>query len=241
MPILILLICLLALTSCGGYDTSSAASVPAYLTENNAVELTAAVSIKPDETIAEPEIVTTAPPEEAAVTVGPPETTAPETTAAEPVTEVTVQIPETTKSTDSKTIHVILNTNSGKYHLSPDCSAAKKMSPDNRLERDFPSVYALEAAGYLPCSRCASTESKPQTTTAEKVQTTAVTESLPKLSENTVYTAIININSKKIHLDPDCRHVKSMKESNRDDRTLDAEQLSAMQNDGYSLCKTCSQ
>jgi DNA-entry nuclease len=51
--------------------------------------------------------------------------------------------------------------------------------------------------------------------------------------EDTVY--ILNTNSKKVHL-PDCRHVESMSEKNKQESNKSEEELTK---EGYTPCGTC--
>ena len=62
---------------------------------------------------------------------------------------------ETESSYESKTgIFVVINKNSLKYHLNPDCVYVSRMSSANRLDITVPDTDYLEAHGYSACSRC---------------------------------------------------------------------------------------
>ena len=67
---------------------------------------------------------------------------------------------ETEKQTESvrdekEGIFVVINKNSLKYHLDPDCTYVSRMSPENRLEITVPDTEYLSAHGYSGCSGCA--------------------------------------------------------------------------------------
>ena len=67
---------------------------------------------------------------------------------------------ETEKQTESERdekegIFVVINKNSLKYHLDPDCTYVSRMSPENRLEITVPDTEYLIAHGYSGCSGCA--------------------------------------------------------------------------------------
>ena len=53
-------------------------------------------------------------------------------------------------------IFVLINKNSGKYHLDPDCVYAVRMSESNRLEIKVKSEEYLREQGYEPCAKCSS-------------------------------------------------------------------------------------
>ena len=52
-------------------------------------------------------------------------------------------------------IFVIINKNSFKYHLDPDCIYVSRMSLENRLEITVPDTNYLKEHDYSGCSRCA--------------------------------------------------------------------------------------
>lgn len=64
------------------------------------------------------------------------------------------EINQSSAETDNnqKTITVILNTNSGKYHK-PDCTSVKQMSDANKQELTK-TIEELHQAGYTPCQSC---------------------------------------------------------------------------------------
>lgn len=69
-------------------------------------------------------------------------------------------IPAETSKTESAYetetgIFVVINKNSFKYHLNPDCIYVSRMSEKNRLEITVPDTDYLEEHGYSGCSRCA--------------------------------------------------------------------------------------
>ena len=53
-------------------------------------------------------------------------------------------------------IFVLINKNSKKYHLDPDCVYAVRMSESNRLEIQVKSEEYLREQGYTPCAECSS-------------------------------------------------------------------------------------
>ena len=53
-------------------------------------------------------------------------------------------------------IFVLINKNSGKYHLDPDCVYASRMSEANRLEIRVKNEEYLTEHGYTPCAKCSS-------------------------------------------------------------------------------------
>ena len=68
---------------------------------------------------------------------------------------------ETVSSTQSKrdedaAIFVLINKNSGKYHLDADCAYARNMSESNRLEIKVKNEEYLIMHGYTPCKKCSS-------------------------------------------------------------------------------------
>ena len=69
-------------------------------------------------------------------------------------------IPSGTSKTESAYetetgIFVIINKNSFKYHLNPDCTYVSRMSEANRLEITVPDTDYLKEHGYSGCSGCA--------------------------------------------------------------------------------------
>ena len=53
-------------------------------------------------------------------------------------------------------IFVLINKNSKKYHLNPDCVYAVRMAETNRLEMKVKSEEYLREHGYEPCAKCSS-------------------------------------------------------------------------------------
>ena len=53
-------------------------------------------------------------------------------------------------------IFVLINKNSKKYHLDPDCVYAVRMSESNRLEIKVKNEEYLREQGYVPCAKCSS-------------------------------------------------------------------------------------
>lgn len=53
-------------------------------------------------------------------------------------------------------IFVLINKNSEKYHLDPNCVYASRMSEANRLEIKVKNEEYLLAHGYSPCAKCSS-------------------------------------------------------------------------------------
>ncbi len=53
-------------------------------------------------------------------------------------------------------IFVLINKNSKKYHLDPDCVYAVRMAETNRLEMKVKSEEYLREHGYEPCAKCSS-------------------------------------------------------------------------------------
>lgn len=83
-----------------------------------------------------------------------------------------------------------------------------------------------------------STTKKTESTTkqSQTSQTTQTTADNQNNSSKTTY--VLNINSKKIHLE-DCSFVSRTKEENKKTVELTDEELQQYLNDGYTLCKTC--
>ncbi len=54
-------------------------------------------------------------------------------------------------------ISVIINKNSGTFHLDADCSYLSRMKDENRMELTVESADTLLQHGYQPCGRCAKT------------------------------------------------------------------------------------
>ena len=61
-----------------------------------------------------------------------------------------------TKREEDTRIFVLINKNSKKYHLDPDCVYAAAMSESNRLEIKVKSEEYLREQGYAPCAKCSS-------------------------------------------------------------------------------------
>ena len=61
-----------------------------------------------------------------------------------------------TKREEDTGIFVLINKNSKKYHLDPDCVYAVRMSESNRLEIKVKSEEYLREQGYEPCEKCSS-------------------------------------------------------------------------------------
>ncbi len=240
------LLILLSLTSCSSYDDDieailrlpesslhSAAAMP----DSDTVTVSALETEPPPETTVyvETEVVT----ETAATIAVETSTTVAETTTPETTAVVTTTAPPETRPVETTaqvkaTFHVVLNTNSGKYHLDENCRSVKIMKASNRQDRDLESLDVLAKAGYSPCSLCSGGTST-AVTTAVKSETTK--KAVP---DGQSFDVVVNENSNKIHVDFNCRHVKSIKAENRRDVTLTSAELDSMLDGGYSLCKVCS-
>ena len=61
-----------------------------------------------------------------------------------------------TKRDEDTRIFVLINKNSKKYHLDPDCVYAVDMSESNRLEMKVKNEEYLREHGYTPCAKCSS-------------------------------------------------------------------------------------
>lgn len=61
-----------------------------------------------------------------------------------------------TKCDEDTRIFVLINKNSKKYHLDPDCVYAVDMSESNRLEMKVKNEEYLREHGYTPCAKCSS-------------------------------------------------------------------------------------
>ena len=61
-----------------------------------------------------------------------------------------------TNSEDEAKMLVLINKNSGKYHVDSDCVYASRMSEENRLEIKVKNEEYLLSRGYTPCSKCSS-------------------------------------------------------------------------------------
>ena len=59
-------------------------------------------------------------------------------------------------SGDEIMIFVVINKNSGKYHLDEDCIYVSRMSEKNRLELKVKNEDVLRRHGYTPCLKCSS-------------------------------------------------------------------------------------
>ena len=59
-------------------------------------------------------------------------------------------------ASEDERIAVVINKNSGKYHLKTDCVYVSRMSEANRLEIKVKSEEYLREKGYTPCSKCSS-------------------------------------------------------------------------------------
>lgn len=74
-----------------------------------------------------------------------------------PKTDITV-FPETSvaavQTDETERIAVLINKNSGKYHLDVFCVYAERMAEENRLLIEVPDETYLSEHGYEPCSRC---------------------------------------------------------------------------------------
>lgn len=80
-------------------------------------------------------------------------------------------------------------------------------------------------------------ESKqPAESESEYIPTVQETETEVSIADS--YSIVINISSKTFHIDPNCRHVKRMKEENK--IIIECEDPSALISQGYKACKTCS-
>ncbi len=104
----------------------------------------------------------------------------------------------------------------------------------NRWQNLGAEIYRTDVNGNI----IATSDGKNITVTFSKNETVVQTPSGAFESETGVQikvTYVLNVSSKKIHL-ADCRHVKSIKETNKKTTT---ETLSALQSQGYSNCKTC--
>lgn len=68
-----------------------------------------------------------------------------------PTTQAVTQPPTTIE----KTIHFIINTDSNCVHVNPNCSAAKKIEPENYSEIDIPENELSNYSGvYWACGKC---------------------------------------------------------------------------------------
>lgn len=61
-----------------------------------------------------------------------------------------------TNSAQNEKISVLINKNSRKYHLDPDCAHAMGISESNRLEIKVKNEEYLRERGYTPCAGCSS-------------------------------------------------------------------------------------
>ena len=68
------------------------------------------------------------------------------------ISSETVNIRSTEKAEER--ITVLINKNSGKYHLDVSCVYAVRMAEENRLLIDVPDIQYLSEHGYEPCSKC---------------------------------------------------------------------------------------
>lgn len=180
-----------------------------------------------------------------------PDTTAAVTTVPEPIqTEETRSHQNETVQTTNITLKsdkngkyfVVVNMNSMVYHTDAECSYAKKISEDNKLELYVNDYSELDENGYRICSFCAKRQqdaSAAQTSESETttINTTAKDEQ-PSQNAAQMYTVIINIKSKTFHIDPNCQHVKKMKDENK--MTLQTDNIAELIAQGYKPCGTCA-
>lgn len=121
------------------------------------------------------------------------------------------------------------NVNTGKYHL-PGCSTAMRNKPESR-EYVSSSAMEVEAAGYVPCSKC-----HPDAVyTAPVYDFSAGSGAAAVPAAGAAGTYVVNVNSGKFHY-PDCYLVGNMKPENRMDVECSREELIAQ---GYDPCGKC--
>lgn len=117
-------------------------------------------------------------------------------------------------------IPIILNINSGMYHLDDECMFANNIFDENKRVFSVDDLSVL--SDYSPCSRCAK---------LIEIETESEIVSLEPV------TAILNLNSRTFHADINCRHIKTMKEENKSNHTGTIDEIKAA---GYKACGTCS-
>lgn len=225
-------------------EAESEADAEAGRSENEPIE---SFAVEAAETTADTAVETTA--VQIVATETEPETTAAETTKyetkeAEPQTKATeTEPPKPTIAAGS--VWALINQSSGVAHICQSCPYAAKMSAENRLEVYAQSIGAIETAGYRICSYCLKhygdsqteaevTTAKPETTTARTTETQAPEQpDSEKLIE-----VIVNTSTRTFHIDPECRHVKSMKPENR--AVMYVSDPNVLIEQGYKPCGTCS-
>lgn len=60
-------------------------------------------------------------------------------------------------SHETERIPVVINQNSGTYHLDENCLHAKRIAQENKLLITVPDEEYLRAHGYTPCKTCSNT------------------------------------------------------------------------------------
>lgn len=127
-------------------------------------------------------------------------------------------------------IPIILNINSGIYHLDDECMFANNIFDENKRIFSVDDLSVL--SDYEPCSRCAEiieVETQPpiESKTVQIIET---------ISPESI-TVLVNLNTRTFHVDLNCRHIKSMKEENKGSFSGTIDEIKAA---GYKACGTCS-
>ena len=65
---------------------------------------------------------------------------------------------QVSSSHETERIPVVINQNSGTYHLDASCLHAKRIAEDNKLLITVPDETYLTAHGYTPCKTCSDTK-----------------------------------------------------------------------------------
>lgn len=150
---LIAAVTILFLCSCGNGGES-----------NKPTESTIATETTTQTTTTVPTTTTTKPITTTATTVPTTTTTTTTTITTVPTTTTTTTTPAPTASpqtnppvTQSDSVHFIVNNESRCLHLSADCQAAKKISPENYSEIDIyrEDMPQYSSEGYWACGKCA--------------------------------------------------------------------------------------
>ncbi|MFA6948606.1 MAG: hypothetical protein WCQ72_06470 [Eubacteriales bacterium] len=163
-------------------------------------------------------------------------------TEAEPAKTTEKLLP---KSDENGKYFVIVNMNSMVYHTNPQCSYARKIAAENRMEIYVNDISELDASGCRICSYCAKsqhnnaeTTEKHKESSAQTIDQTEKESNIDDAQKASLYTVIINKNSKTFHINPNCSHVKNMKEENK--LIVETDDIASLIADGYKPCGSCA-
>lgn len=132
-------------------------------------------------------------------------------------------------------IDVILNINSGVYHLDEECTYVRQMLEENKRIFSVDDLSVL--SDYHACSRCGTYNDNTVETTIIETDIEVPTSGEVTLAQSDVITVIVNTNTKTFHVDFECRHIKTMIDGNKGECTGTIAEIKAA---GYKACGTCS-